>query len=373
MEVQQRRLCKVRRNLHAQPASTHSIDKGWGRKELLWTRGTTINWCFVPNTSLDTPQQRQNVVQAWKKWADTGLGLTFKQLDWKNRSKCQVRIAFREFDENGLDEGSYSYVGTDNLQIPKNEHTMNLGWNLSLQPGTAEHEIGHALGLDHEHQHPKCLLVWDEEKVIEQYMKEQGWTRDDVIEQVIKRISAPFTGTSWDSHSIMHYEFDKKLIKAPPEFVKNGIPYNEKITTHDVECILKMYPRVVRDIAHKPVESEPEKPESDQPIPETLPKLEIWKTIQLSPTEDSIYSLTPDKSGQYEIISHGFAQILVVVDVIVSKQKSHLFGGKVNNDKRIPITLIADENVEYILTFRVIETRKTGNFSLLIVEKDGVD
>jgi hypothetical protein len=322
------------------------------------------------------PNNDKSSSKLGKSWADTGLNLTFKQLDWKDRAKCQVRIAFREFDEDGLEEGSYSYLGTVNLQIPKNQHTMNLGWDLSGQPGTAEHEIGHALGLDHEHQHPKCLLVWDEEKVIEYFMKGQGWTREDVINQVIRRISAPYTGTPWDSHSIMHYSFDKKLIKAPPEYAKNGIPYNDKITSHDVECILKMYPRVVRDLAHKPAQNEsvvPLTPESDQPIPETYPKLEIWNTIQLSPREDSIYSLAPNKSGEYEIVSHGFAEILVVVDVVVAGQKTHLFGGKVNNEKKIPITLISDQNVEYIFTFRVLETRKTGHFSLLIVEKDGVD
>jgi hypothetical protein len=370
MEVEQRRLCKVRRFPDQTPTSNHTIDKAWGRKSQLWAKGTIINWCFVPNTSLDSPQNRQIVIQAWKKWADSGLNLTFKQLEWKDRAKTQIRIAFREFDADGVDEGSYSYVGTDNTGIPKNEHTMNLGWNLSGRggAGTAEHEIGHALGLDHEHQHPKCLLVWDEEKVIKYFMEGQGWSREDVIEQVIKRVSAPYTGTAWDSRSIMHYDFEPELILSPPEYAKNGVPRNVNITTHDVECILKMYPRV--SLGVKPAQNdepvEPEKPVAA----ETFPSLEIWKTVKLSLEEDSIYSLVPNKSGQFEIISHGFAEILVVVDVVVAGKKTHLFGGKVNNEKKIPITLISEENVQYILTFRVLETTKTGNFSLLIVEKD---
>ena len=63
--------------------------------------------------------------------------------------------------------GSWSYIGTDALHIPKESKTMNLGF---IDRSTVMHEFGHALGLIHEHQSPfKGGFGWNKEEVGERH------------------------------------------------------------------------------------------------------------------------------------------------------------------------------------------------------------
>jgi Astacin (Peptidase family M12A) len=82
----------------------------------------------------------QNAVRrAFTEWKGLGIGLTFEEVS--KPAGSMLRITF----QNGL--GSYSIVGTDNLQFPS-EETMNFGWDITgSEFATALHEVGHALGL----------------------------------------------------------------------------------------------------------------------------------------------------------------------------------------------------------------------------------
>ena len=59
---------------------------------------------------------------------------------------------------------SWSCVGGSEASgKPKEEEcTMNLA---RIERATVLHQFGHALGLEHEHQHPTAPLEWNQEKV----------------------------------------------------------------------------------------------------------------------------------------------------------------------------------------------------------------
>jgi hypothetical protein len=198
-----------------------------------WTNGTVLHYAFVQRV----PKAQMDVVRwAFGHWKEQGIGLGFEEVD--DAAEAELRIAF-------ADDGSWSYVGTYNLRIRAAEPTMNFGWDLTTPWGraTALHEIGHAMGLPHEHQNPNAGIVWDEEKVYAAYARGQGWDRDKIHQNVIRKIGArEVHGTDWDPRSIMHYPFEPGLIRAPAPYDAEGTPENTELSPRDAAFVRGLYP-----------------------------------------------------------------------------------------------------------------------------------
>jgi len=92
----------------------------------------------------------RKVIPEWEKYC------SIKFVEAQDTDNVDIRIT------SDPSEGSWSYVGTDVLNITNpNEATMNLGSigqgtdDLSpIEVGTILHEFGHSLGLTHEHRSP---------------------------------------------------------------------------------------------------------------------------------------------------------------------------------------------------------------------------
>jgi len=363
--VQQVKLCTVRR-LPPPPevASDPLRARAFGRNATRWMIGSTITWSFfdadpVSGSDWDTVDQRAAVTRAWQRWIDTGMNLIISYVD--DPTTATVRIAFRE------QGASYSYVGTDNKGIAVSNYTMNLGWDVTDngQPGTAEHEIGHALGLDHEHQHPQCPLVWNVDAVLQSYRTSQGWSDDDIKQQVLNRVADPTGGTAYDSTSIMHYPFTKDLISAPPPYSEQGISYNDHISPLDVQCLLQMYPPASNFVKNRL--------SSATPPPLVLTKVHAWEAIQPSNPVgiDTMYSLHFKKSGSHVIRRIGNADVLVVVTATVlgAKDQQIAAGMLMDDSSRVHLSLIKAQSVEYLMKIRLIHKTKDEKFVLLFCEQ----
>jgi len=146
-----------------------------------------------------------------------------------------IRIGFE-------DSGAWSLVGTDCLGSDEIT-TMNFGW---LDSATVIHEMGHALGLIHEHQNPRgALIEWNEDAVYEWAERTQGWDEETTFRNIIEKYSVDQTnGSDYDPESIMLYFFDSKLTKNG-----NGTKQNLRLSKTDIKYLSEQYPgKNVKDI-----------------------------------------------------------------------------------------------------------------------------
>lgn len=202
----------------------------WGNRGKFFPKGKTLRVRFK-NGDL---KQQKNATERLK-YIDSLCGLSFK---FVTSGPAEFRVAF---NRGG---GHWSYVGTDNLGIPQQHQTMNI--DLSGSSSKSEwdrvviHEGLHAIGFNHEHQHPLDKIPWNKEAVYRSYGRSQGWSRAEIDRQVMNPGSANgFVGTpGLDKDSIMMYPIPKELVLDP----KYASGWNTKLSSSDLEQIAKLYP-----------------------------------------------------------------------------------------------------------------------------------
>jgi hypothetical protein len=154
---------------------------------------------------------------------------------------AQVRIARQRGD------GYWSYLGTDILQIPVSQPTMNLD-SFSMSTPEAEyrrvvrHEVGHTLGFPHEHLRSALVNRLDRAKTIAYFRDRHGWTERDTVSNVLTPLDdAELVATLLtDETSIMAYQL-------PGAITKDGKPIlgGDDINDTDFSLAAKLWPLAV--------------------------------------------------------------------------------------------------------------------------------
>ena len=194
--------------------------------------GVRLTVGFMDNPPADLRKRILQHMNAWGATANTKFVET--------RTNPQVRIA-RVGGEAG---GYWSYLGTDILHISKKEQTMNLE-DFSMSTPESEyhrvvrHETGHTLGFPHEHMRKALVDKIDTAKAIEYFERTQGWSEDEVQQQVLTPLEeSSLLGTTPDPKSIMCYQIAGEL-------TKDGKPIigGKDIDASDAGFAAKIYPK----------------------------------------------------------------------------------------------------------------------------------
>ena len=305
-----------------------------------WVNGTTLRFHFL-DADQDQADQQAVVRESFQAWKDLGIGLSFTEVD--DPDEAEVRIGFVRGD------GSWSYLGRDVLGIRVTERTMNFGWDLTTPYGrtTALHEIGHTLGMPHEHQNPHAGIVWDEEAVYEFLGgPPNNWDRETVHRNVLRKLDPrEVEGSDWDPDSIMEYEFPAGLIRSP-EAYKDGIFPPGSLSETDMGEVLKWYPAI---------DAEPTLLEPFRSVP-----------MHLAPGEQRDFEIRPDASRTYNVGTFGATDVVLVLFEEVNDELRYLSGDDDSGEDRnalIRLKLFAGRR--YVARVRLYYSWESGESAVM--------
>lgn len=203
----------------------------WGRQSKFWRDRNVLRVRFINGTK----RQQERTFAEMRK-IDELCGMNFRRV-MSGPAECRVL-----FNQNG----HWSYVGIDNLNIPSQYQTMNLALldrdsDIEYQR-VVQHETLHLLGFHHEHQHPRSTIPWNKPAVYRFYGSTQGWSRQEIDQQVLNRETtrmSDFFGSPQDKDSIMMYPIPKELVLDP----NYAVGWNSKLSELDKQYLLKAYPQ----------------------------------------------------------------------------------------------------------------------------------
>jgi serralysin len=214
-----------------------------------WEQGQTIRIAFLQNSvnyqnQILNPQYTREKADYVRQVIMSDVApLVNLKFEWNaDPATSDVRIMFVP------DLGAWSYIGTDNAGITKDQPTMNLGWidndtnfDAPQYRGTGIvviHEFGHMLGMIHEHSRADAKLDWNKPVIYKALGgPPNNWSQQQVDQQVFETYSVDsFNGSAYDPSSVMHYIF-------PPEwFLTNPhLPTVTHLSPLDKEWISKTY------------------------------------------------------------------------------------------------------------------------------------
>lgn len=339
--------------LKPQPVPQLRADLGIDRARAIlrgankWVNGTVLHYYFFDQNTdgervtlqdgstrfvswVGAEPQREVVRQAFQTWKDLGIGLEFAEVN--ERSEAEVRIGFMvDFD------GSWSYIGRDVLAQGVNSRTMNFGWDLTADDygkTTALHEIGHTIGMPHEHQNPFAGIEWDEGAVYTYFTgPPNNWDRDTTFHNVLRKLNASEVfGSSWDPDSVMEYGFPAGLIVAPAQY-HAGLDPPGTLSPLDISYVRTWFP----------------------PLAPSIPTLEPFESaaVELKPGEQVNYVIRPPATRKYKIGTFGASDTVLVLFERDGDELRYLAGDDDSGeDRNARLTVRMFRGREYVARLR---------------------
>ena len=310
-----------------------------------WVNGTVLHYCFFGGGShFAVPKIQADAIRAaFAKWKAIGIGLEFQEVT--QLSEAEVRIGY-----STADGSSASAVGRDVLDVPLNEPTTVYGWSLTTPygSGTALHELGHVLGMEHEHQNPFAGIKWHEQAVYDALAQPpNSWDHDTTFHNILEKLTTQqVQGSTWDPDSIMEYEFEPGLIDEPEQYDVNGLTPPGTLSNPDKQWAVKWYPGLTTA------------PTTLQPFQSLVVDLAAGQQV------DAV--IKPTESRTYRIETKGASDTLLVLFEDINGEARFVTGDDDSGeDRNASISHKLFKGRSYIVRLRLYYPGQSGKTSLM--------
>lgn len=310
-----------------------------------WVNGTVLHFSFFAAGHFAVPKVQADAVRgAFATWKAVGIGLEFKEVNQLN--EAEIRIGY-----STADGSSASSVGREVLDVPVSQPTTVYGWDLTSPygRGTALHELGHVLGMEHEHQNPFAGIKWNEDAVYASLAQPPNrWDRATTFHNILEKLSPQqVQGSVWDPDSIMEYEFEPGLIISPHPYDVTGITPPGVLSKADKDWALKWYP----------------------PMAAAAPTLQAFQpvTVGLETGQQIDYDIQPTESRKYRIETKGATDTVLVLFEDVDGTPRLLSGDDDSGEERnAAIERRLFSGRKYTIRLRVCYPGHTGKTMLML-------